>query len=61
VDRLARRRATQFNGAKGDKLAELYADTALQVVYEPGASIAEVSIRVNTVRVRGRTCTRFAL
>ncbi|HEV2778936.1 MAG TPA: hypothetical protein VGX25_05990 [Actinophytocola sp.] len=56
--------AAKLNDAKGDKLAELYASTDLQVVYEPGASIAEVSMRVNSVRVRGGTCiltTRLAV
>jgi hypothetical protein len=33
--------------------AEVYAGTNLQVVYEPETSIAEVSMRVNSVRVRG--------
>jgi hypothetical protein len=35
-----------------EELAEVYASTNLQVVYEPETSIAEVSMRVNSVRVR---------
>ncbi|GAB1510311.1 hypothetical protein JCM33774_23530 [Actinophytocola sp. KF-1] len=38
-----------------EKLAELYAGTGLQVLYEPGGSTAEISMRVNNVRVRGGT------
>ena len=45
-------------------LAAVYAATDLQVCYAPETSTAEVSIRVNSARVRGRSCTlttRFAL
>ncbi|HEV2778945.1 MAG TPA: hypothetical protein VGX25_06035 [Actinophytocola sp.] len=48
-----------LNRGKPENLAELYARTGLQVCYEPETSTAEVSIRVNSVRVRGRSCTLF--
>ncbi|WP_260189104.1 recombinase family protein [Actinophytocola gossypii] len=44
--------ATLSRGSR-EKLAELYAGTDLQVLYEPGGSTAEISMRVNSVRVRG--------
>ncbi|HEV8559892.1 MAG TPA: recombinase family protein, partial [Actinophytocola sp.] len=44
-----------LNGGKLERLAELYTATGLQVCYEPETSTAEVSIRVNSVRVRGGT------
>jgi DNA invertase Pin-like site-specific DNA recombinase len=47
--------------AKPERLAELYKATDLHVCYEPKTSTAEVSIRVNSVRVRGRNCTLFTL
>jgi recombinase-like zinc beta ribbon protein len=40
-----------------ERLANVYATTDLQVCYEPETSTAEVSIRVNSARVRGRSCT----
>lgn len=47
-----------LNQGSREKLAELYAGTGLQVLYEPGGSIAEISTRVNSVSVRGWTRTR---
>lgn len=44
-----------LNRGSREKLAELYAGTDLQVLYEPGSSTAEISMRVNSVRVRGGT------
>jgi integrase len=45
----------KLNDGSPEGLAEVYAGTNLQVVYEPETSIAEVSMRVNSVRVRGGT------
>ncbi|OLF10473.1 recombinase family protein [Actinophytocola xinjiangensis] len=47
--------ATKLNDATGEGLAELYAGADLQVLYEPEALTAEISMRVNSVRVRGGT------
>jgi hypothetical protein len=43
----------KLTAGSGEELAEVYAGTNLQVVYEPETSIAEASMRVNSVRVRG--------
>jgi hypothetical protein len=45
----------KLTAGSGESLAEVYTGTNLQVVYEPETSIAEVSMRVNSVRVRGGT------
>jgi hypothetical protein len=47
----------KLNDAKGEGLAELYAGVDLGVLYEPQTSTAEISLRVNSVRVRGGTQT----
>jgi hypothetical protein len=47
----------KLNDAKGERLAELYASADLKVLYEPGSSTAEISMRVNSECVRGRSCT----
>jgi hypothetical protein len=52
IDSLGDVPATLSRGSR-EKLAELYAGTGLQVLYEPGGSAAEISMRVNSVRVRG--------
>ncbi|HYQ63701.1 recombinase family protein [Actinophytocola sp.] len=44
-----------LNDAKGEGLAELYTGLDLGVLYEPGSFTAEISMRVNSVRVRGGT------
>jgi hypothetical protein len=46
---------TTLNDATGERLADLYTGLDLRVLYEPDTSIAEVSMRVNSVRVRGGT------
>ncbi len=50
-----------LHGAKPERLAKLYELVGLQVRYEPNACTADVTIqpvsRVNSVRVRGGTCT----
>ncbi|OLF10521.1 hypothetical protein BLA60_15150 [Actinophytocola xinjiangensis] len=45
--------AAKLNDAAGEGLAELYAGADLQVLYEPETFTAEISMRVNSVRVRG--------
>lgn len=45
----------KLNDAKGDGLADLYTGLDLQICFEPETSIAEVSMRVNSERVRGGT------
>jgi hypothetical protein len=47
----------KLNDGSPDRLAEVYTGTNLHVVYEPETSITEVSMQVNSVRVRGRSCT----
>lgn len=47
----------KLSDASGEGLAELYTGLDLGLLYEPDTSIAEVSMRVNSVRVRGRNCT----
>lgn len=43
----------KLNDAKGEGLADLYTGLDLGVLYDPETSIAEVSMRVNSERVRG--------
>ena len=43
----------KLNAASPGGLADVYTGTDLQVLDEPETSIAEVSMRVNSVRVRG--------
>ena len=47
--------STALNDGKPQQLTELYTATDLQICYEPETSIAKVSIRVNSARVRGGT------
>jgi hypothetical protein len=56
IDSLGDVSATLNKGSR-EKLAELYAGTDLQVLSEPGGSTAAISMRVNSVRVRGGTRT----
>jgi DNA invertase Pin-like site-specific DNA recombinase len=44
-----------LSNATGDGLAELYTGLDLQICYQPDTSIAEISMRVNSERVRGGT------
>ena len=50
-----------LSGARRDRLADLYSALDLHVRYEPAEQAADVTIRpvgrVNSVRVRGGTCT----
>lgn len=48
--------ATLKRGSR-ERLAELYAGVDLQVLFEPGGSTAEISMRVNSECVRGASCT----
>jgi hypothetical protein len=43
----------KLNAASRDGPADVYTGTDLQVLYEPETSTAEISMRVNSVRVRG--------
>ena len=45
----------KLNDASGEGLADVYTGLDLQVLYEPEALTAEISMRVNSVRVRGGT------
>ena len=45
----------KLKAATGEGLAELYTSLDLQICFDPMASIAEVSMRVNSERVRGGT------
>jgi hypothetical protein len=47
----------KLNAASREGLADVYTGTDLQVLYEPETSTAEISMRVNSVRVRGASCT----
>jgi len=47
----------KLSDARGEGLAELYTGLNLGILYEPDTSIAEVSMRVNSECVRGRSCT----
>jgi len=48
-----------LNDASREGLADIYSGTDLQVLYEPETSIADVSLRVNSARVRGETNAPF--
>lgn len=43
----------KLNDAKGEGLTEFYTGIDLQVLYEAQTSTAEISMRVNSERVRG--------
>ncbi|MFI0469152.1 hypothetical protein ACH347_34195 [Saccharopolyspora sp. 5N102] len=51
-----------LSSAKPDRLTSLYEAVDLQVRYEPAERAAQIKIhpasRVNSVRVRGRSCTK---
>jgi hypothetical protein len=49
----------KLKAATGEGLAELYTGLDLQICFDPKASIAEVSMRVNSERVRGGTSVRI--